>query len=166
VNLLWAYFWPAFAAGLLIGVATGVIGFRRKSRRNTALGIGLLLSLALAALWHGPLGAADRLSSRVEADAEATLQFYEMTGVTAHLHRGPLTRRLILSGPADELQARELVRTMDTLPGISRAQWSASPAGLPLIVEGLGVTILGFLLGLLLAYLVELRRRYNAQWNW
>jgi hypothetical protein len=27
-------------------------------------------------------------------------------------------------------------------------------------------SLLGFLLGLLLAYLVELRRRYNAQWNW
>ena len=89
-----------------------------------------------------------------------------MTKVTAHLHRGPLTRHLVLSGPADDLQTSELVRTMDTLPGVSRAQWGASPAGLPLIVEGLAVALLGFLLGLLLAYLVELRRRYNAQWNW
>ena len=166
MNPLWAYFWPAFAVGLLIGVVAGILGFRRKSRRNIALGIGLLASLALAGLWHGPLGAANRLSSRVEADAEATLQFYEMTGVTAHLHRRPLTRRLILSGRADDLQARELVRTMDTLPGISRAQWKVSPAGPPLMLEGLAVAVLGFLLGLLLAYLVELRRRYNAQWNW
>jgi ABC-type lipoprotein release transport system permease subunit len=35
-----------------------------------------------------------------------------------------------------------------------------------LLVEGLFAAVLGFLLGLLLAYLVELRRRYNAQWNW
>jgi hypothetical protein len=28
------------------------------------------------------------------------------------------------------------------------------------------VAVLGFLFGLLVAYLVELRRRYNAQWNW
>jgi hypothetical protein len=36
----------------------------------------------------------------------------------------------------------------------------------PLIAEGAAVAVLGFLLGLLLAYLVELRRRYNAQYNW
>jgi hypothetical protein len=35
-----------------------------------------------------------------------------------------------------------------------------------LILEGTAVAIVGFLLGLVLAYLVELRRRYNAQWNW
>jgi hypothetical protein len=26
--------------------------------------------------------------------------------------------------------------------------------------------VVGFLFGLLVAYLIELRRRYNAQWNW
>ena len=34
---------------------------------------------------------------------------------------------------------------------------------------GLGlflIAVLGFLFGLLLAYLIELHRRYNAQWNW
>jgi hypothetical protein len=35
-----------------------------------------------------------------------------------------------------------------------------------LIVEGMAVALLGFLFGLLVAYLVELRRRYNSQWNW
>jgi hypothetical protein len=35
-----------------------------------------------------------------------------------------------------------------------------------LIAEGMAVSVLGFLFGLLLAYLFELRRRYNAQWNW
>jgi hypothetical protein len=166
MNALWAYFWPAFAFGLLAGVVAGILAFRRRSTRNGRLAIGLCAALAGAALWHGPFGAADRFSRIVERDARATLQFYEMTKVTAHLHRGPLTRHLILSGPADDFQTSELVRTMDTLPGVSRAQWSASPSGLPLIVEGLAVAVLGFLLGLLLAYLVELRRRYNAQWNW
>jgi hypothetical protein len=166
MNALWAYFWPAFAIGLLAGVAAGILGFRRRSTRNGRLAIGLCAALAGAALWHGPFGAAGRFSTIVDRDARATLQFYEMTKVTAHLHRGPLTRHLILSGPADDLQTSELVRTMDTLPGVSRAQWGASPAGLPLIVEGLTIAVLGFLLGLLLAYLVELRRRYNAQWNW
>jgi hypothetical protein len=73
---------------------------------------------------------------------------------------------LVLSGPADDFQQRELVRTMETLPGVSSATWSAGSGGTPLIAEGAGTSVLGFLIGLVLAYLVELRRRYNAQWNW
>ena len=34
------------------------------------------------------------------------------------------------------------------------------------LVEGGAIAVLGFLFGLLLAYLIELHRRYNAQWNW
>lgn len=166
MNALWSYFWPAFAAGLLIGGPAGTIAFRRRSRRNVALAIGLLLSFAATALWHGPIGAADRFSTKVELNARAALDYYEMSRVTGTLHHGPLTRRLVLEGPADDFQTRELVRLLSTLPGVSEAQWSRSPAGLPLIVEGAGVGVLGFLLGLLLAYLVDLRRRYNAQWNW
>jgi hypothetical protein len=167
MNALWSYSWPAFAAGLLIGAAAGLIGFRRTStKRNRALLLGLAGSLVLAALWHGPLGGADRFADRVERDARATLDFYEMTQISGHLHHAPLTRRLILAGRADSFQMTELVRTMDTLPGVSGAQWQPSPAGTPLMLECLAVGVLGFLLGLLLAYLVELRRRYNAQWNW
>jgi hypothetical protein len=166
MNALWSYFWPAFAAGLLCGGIAGSIAFRPRSKRNAALAAGLFASLVLAALWHGPLGAADRFSTRVERNARRTLDYYEMTQVTAHLHRGPLTRRLVLAGPADDFQSSELVRLTSQLPGVSRAQWTAASAGPPLILEGIGVSVLGFLFGLLLAYLVELRRRYNAQWTW
>jgi ABC-type xylose transport system permease subunit len=89
-----------------------------------------------------------------------------MTRVQAHLHRGPLTRRVLLSGPADDFQRSELVRIIGSLPGVSSVRWSASDGGVPLIVEGTAAALLGFLLGLLLAYLIELRRRYNAQWKW
>ncbi|MFL6760052.1 hypothetical protein [Sphingomonas sp.] len=166
MNLLLNYFWPCIAAGLLAGALTGTIGFRRANRRNAALALGLFASLGLAALWHGPLGAAERVARTVERDAREALDYYEMTKVTAHLHRGPLTRRLILAGPADDFQTSELVRLMSQLPGVSRAQWTAEPAGPPLILEAFGVAIAGFLSGLLLAYLVDLRRRYNAQWTW
>ena len=86
--------------------------------------------------------------------------------MTARLHHGPLTRRLILAGPADEFQRSELVQIMGSLPGVSSARWSAEGGGPPLILEGIAIAVLGFLSGLLLAYLVELRRRYNMQWNW
>jgi hypothetical protein len=166
MNLLWSYFWPCLAAGLLAGVLAGTIAFRRRIRRNLALALGLFVSLGFTALWHGPLGAADRFTTPVERSAREALNYYEMTRVSAHLHHGPLTRRLILTGPADDFQTSELVRLFSQLPGVSRAQWTNAPGGVPLIFEAFGVAIAGFLFGLLLAYLVDLRRRYNAQWTW
>ena len=182
MNAFWDYFWPVFAAGLAIGIIAGAIGFRRaraasedelsgpapktRRRRLMILGAGVAASLAATAVWSGPLGAADRFVSQVERDARSALNYYEMTKVTAHLRRGPLTRRLVLAGPADDFQTAELARLFSQLPGVSRAQWSPSPAGPPLLLEGAAVSVLGFLFGLLLAYLVELHRRYNAQWKW
>ena len=166
MNVWWSYFWPVFASGLIVGGIAGSIAFHRRSRRTIALSVGLLASVLIVALWHGPLGAADRFTTEVERNARQTLDHWEMYAVSAHLHRAPLTRRLILVGPADDFQSNELVRIMGTLPGVSGARWSDRPSDPPLLLESAGVAILGFLLGLLLAYLIELRRRYNAQWNW
>ena len=164
MNALWSYFWPVFAAGLISGGFGASIGFRR--RKALAFAAGFAVALAAAALWHGPLGGADRFAARVERTARLALDHYEMTRVSARLHHGSLTRALILKGPADDFQRSELERLMSQVPGVSRARWSERSAGLPLIAEGLGVAFLGFLVGVLLAYLVELRRRYNSQWNW
>ena len=181
MNTLWTYFWPVFAAGIASGVIAGVAGFRLKivrrgsepafvrpspRRRSFAIDCGLSASIRLAPMWHGPLGAADRFTTGVEGGARRALNYYEMPQITAHVHHGPLTRALILSGRADDFQTSELARLFSQLPGVSRAQWTNADAGPPLIVEAAGVSILGFLFGLLLAYLVELRRRYNAQWTW
>jgi hypothetical protein len=166
VNALWSYFWPVFAGGLLAGGIAGSVGFRRKRKGTAALAIGGAVTLALAALWHGPLGAADRFTAKVERGAHQALDYYEMTKVTARLHRDPLNRTLVLAGPADDFQSSELVRLLEQLPGVGRVRWSDAGGGIPLIVEAAAVSILGFLFGLLLAYLIELRRRYNAQWNW
>lgn len=165
MSVLWSYFWPCFAIGLLVGGPIGTVAFRRPARRNATLAIGVFLSVVVAALWHGPLGGADRLTSRVEHDARAVLDHYEMTQIAAHLHQGPLSRRLVLSGHADDFQTTELVRLMSELPGVSSAEWN-NDTGVPLIAEGLAVALIGFLFGLALAYLNELRRHHNAQWNW
>ena len=98
MNALWSYFWPLLAAGLVIGAIAGSFGFRRRGRSAKALAAGIAASIAAAALWHGPLGAADRFTARVERGARQALDYYEMTKVTAHLHRAPLTRTLILRG--------------------------------------------------------------------
>jgi hypothetical protein len=162
----WQYFWPLFAAGLIIGVIAGVVGFRGAGdRRRRALGLGVAAALASAALWHWPMGAAARLATAVEEKSRFVLVDWEMGAVTARLQRHPLTRRLELSGPADAFQRGELVRLMDLVPGVGGATWSKSRA-LPLVAEGVAVSLLSFLFGLLLAYVVELRRRHNSQWNW
>lgn len=166
MSALWAYFWPALGAGIAVGIIAGAIAFRRRRLRYPALAIGFLLSIGTAAVWHGPLGGAGRFSAEVERGIQKTLVYYEMAQVTGHLHRNPLTRRVSLSGQADDFQRGELARLIDDVPGVSNAAWSANDGGLPLIAEGGVVAILGFLLGLLVAYLIELRRRYNTQWNW
>lgn len=163
MNALWAYFWPLFALGLLAGGIFGTVWLRRK--RPAILAAGAALTLAGTALWHGPLGAGDRFAAQVETAARTALVDWEMPQVQARLNRGPLTRRLRLSGPADDFQRSELVRIMGAVPGASGASWSEAP-GTPLLLEAALVSTLGFLLGLLLAYGVELRRRYNAEWKW
>jgi len=185
VNAFWSYFLPFAGIGLITGIIAGLIGFRLRRpvsedklapppppdpewrrKRSIALGCGVAIALAAAGLWHGPLGAANRFSAEVERNARLSLDSWEMPQVAAQLHLGPLTRHIILSGRADDFQRSELIRIIETVPGVSHAQWAPSPTGPPLILEGIAVTIAVFLVGLLLAYVIELRRRYNAQWNW
>jgi hypothetical protein len=166
MNALWTYFWPCFAAGLIAGGPAGTIAFRRRAKRNWALGVGAIVALVLALLWHGPLGGASRLEARIQRGIDQTLTYYEMTQVSGHLSHNPLTRRVLLAGTADDFQRSELVRLMNQAPGVASTTWSKTGGGTPLILEAAAVALVGFLLGLLLAYLVELRRRYNAQWNW
>lgn len=165
MNAFWAYFWPPFGAGIAVAIIAGAFAFRRPRRRIVALALGVIAAIALAALWHGPGGAADRFTTSVEPVIREALVNNEIPQVSGHLHRGPLTRRVMLSGPADDFQRGEVVKLMHVVPGVESASWSGG-TGVPLIVEGGGSAVLGFLLGLLVAYLMELRRRYNAQWNW
>ena len=97
--------------------------------RGLILALGIAATLATVALWHGPLGAGDRFAAMVEANARAQLDRDEMSQVQVHIERGPLTRRLLLSGPADEFQRAEIVRRMELLPGVGEAAWE--PSSLP-----------------------------------
>ena len=163
MNPLLSYAWPIALVAVILGAIGGLFALRRK--RPIILIGAALAGLALTALWHGPGGAADRLTAAVERQSRTVLDDYEMPQVQAHLHRSPLSRRLLLAGPADDFQRSELVTIMSQIKGVGRASWEQS-GGIPLIVEAALLSMAGFLLGLLLAYLVELRRRYNAQWKW
>jgi hypothetical protein len=184
MNAFWAYFWPPIAACIVIGAITGLFALRARilppaegsrerrvvktdpRKRRIALSAGLALSIGVAGLWHGPLGAAGHFSADIERTVRLVLDNWEMTQVDGRLHHAPLTRHILLSGKADDFQRSELAQMIGNVPGVERASWSASDRGLPLIVEGAAAAVLGFLFGLLLAYLLDLRRRYNAQWNW
>lgn len=98
-------------------------------RQRTIILLGLLVVTAFTALWHGPLGAGERMVQRIESQARQRLDRDEMFNVQAHLQRAPLSRRLVLSGPADDFQRQELVRRLDTIPGVLEVRWD--PASLP-----------------------------------
>ena len=96
--------------------------------RTRILLIGALLTVAVAELFHGPLGSAAELEARIERQARQTLDFYELPQVTAELEAKPLRRRLILNGPADPFQRRALVASLGELPGVHEVRWQpASP---------------------------------------
>ena len=163
------YFWPSFAAGLVVGAIAFTIVLRRKLsgfRKWLVLDVSVGAAALCSLLWSGPLGGGRRFIDAVEPTARATLDYYEMTQISARLGHAPLTRQLILEGPADDFQTSELVRLMSQLPGVSNATWQGGNGALPIILEGALVAVAGFLVGGLLAYLLELHRRYNAQWSW
>lgn len=91
--------------------------------------IGIAATLVETALWHGPLGAGDRMAAGAETIARRTLDYYELPMIQAHMQRSPLSRRLILSGPADQFQRAELVRMLDDIPGVLEVRWD--PSSLP-----------------------------------
>jgi len=96
-------------------------------KRNAILALGVAAVLAETAIWHGPMGAADRLTAKVETTARAELGHLEMAPVSARLERGPLRRRLVMAGPADDFQHSELIRIMDEIPGVSGVRWATPP---------------------------------------
>ncbi len=61
----------------------------------------------------------------LEHTARFVLNDWEMGHVQGRLHRDPLTRRLLLTGQADDFQRAELARIMGSIPGVSTANWSA-----------------------------------------
>ena len=96
---------------------------------RTIFMLGLAAAVGFAGLWHGPLGAGDRLAKRSEIIARRTLDYYELPMIQAKMQRGPMSRRLVLSGPADDFQRAELVRILDDIPGVLEVRWD--PGSLP-----------------------------------
>jgi len=176
---LWDAYWPALTAAIVIGVLAGAVAFRalpdrrsksREFRMHAAkvIAAGGALVLAIGGVWHGPLGTAERFAVSLENQSRQVLVNYEMTQVQANIERAPIRRTIVLAGPADDFQRNSLVEIIDLVPGVGQVRWvgTAEPFALPLLAEAELGALLFFGLGLLLAYLLELRRRYRAQWSW
>lgn len=184
MNLLWDLYWPIVAAAVVIGVIAGMVAFgparvrsgersaqrSRRLIRRLAIPFGALAVLLLTAIWHGPFGAADRFRTQVETDVRVALVDWEMEQVEGRLAPSPMSRTVVLSGPADDFQRRELVRIVGGVPGVSDVRWAESRGAesfkLPLLAEVGLWSLVAFGLGLLLSYLIELRRRARSEWRW
>ena len=168
MSLLWDLYWPVIVAAAVAGVIAGAFGFRRKKRGRFSLAVGIAAAILFAWIWHGPVGTSDRFVSAVERQTRQVLVDWEMPSVRAVVAREPVRRTLILSGPADDFQRAELVRILNYIPGVGNVRWANSPRTLaiPLLVEAELAALISFGLGLVLAYLLELRRRSRAQWSW
>lgn len=94
--------------------------------RVSIFALGVAAVIAVTWLWHAPLGNGERLAAGIESRARTMLDHYEMTQVGARVERGPLTRRVILTGPADDFQRSEIKRLVEAQPGVGEAAWSAS----------------------------------------
>jgi hypothetical protein len=178
MNLLWDLYWPAITAAVVIGVIAGRVGFRKpakgpgraayKRKRMLALLTGAGAILLIAWIWHGPIGTGGRFVTSTEQFTRQVLVNWEMEPVRASVVRAPLKRSLVLSGPADGFQRSELVRILNDVPAVGEVHWAGTRPGLtlPLLLEVELASLISFGLGLLLALLLELRRRHNAQWSW
>lgn len=187
MRLLWDHYWPVVAVALVIGVIAGMLAFgplrmrirggpegeqaaHRKARliRRLSIPFGAVAVLILTALWHGPLGTADGFRTQVDSAVRFTLDDWEMSEVQGRLAHGPLSRTVVLSGPADNFQRGELVRIIGAVPGVSDVRWTQGRRTfeVPLLAEMELWGFVGFGLGLMLAWFIEMRRRARAEWSW
>lgn len=130
--------------------------------------LGLLIALAAAWIWHGPLGNGERLVDRLEAEARTEVAKAELPGITLSLSRAPLARVATVSGPANALQREGLGSQKGVsdyardVEGISDVRWADEPDSgrriVPLLLETLALAALAYLIGLGLGWLLWRRR--------
>jgi hypothetical protein len=127
--------------------------------------IGLVAVLVMGWLWHGPLGNGERLILALEAQAKAEVAKSEVPGVEVRLHRDPLSRSAVLSGPANDFQREGMGQfpglndRIRAIEGISGLEWTTPPALksgnrlMPLLLETLIALALAFLIGVGIAWI-------------
>ncbi len=145
--------------------------------------IGLALTLAVAWLSYGPLGRGAAYADLLQQRADFVLRISELPNIQARIARAPLARTVFMCGVTNDFQ-RGGIRDLPGLDGrmlqvggIGRVAWdpaapsprAATPpcrpegpganasAGLPLIVELLGLAVLAWLVGLGIGWAIRRR---------
>jgi hypothetical protein len=95
--------------------------------------IGLLAVAAMGWLSHGPLGNGEALVSALEARARAVVVASQVSGVDARMQRDPMSREVVLSGPANDYQREGMGQfpglndRIREIEGISSLRWANPP---------------------------------------
>jgi hypothetical protein len=138
---------------------------------NAKILAGLVAVLAMAWLYHGPLGVGADLVARAESEARRVVGETEVPGIEVRLGHDPLSRLATLSGSADAFQREgqgELKGLNDLVAqveGVSTVQWTdeGDPRrGTPLVLEALIWMIGAYLVGLVLGWLVFSRPKKQS----
>lgn len=155
----------------------------RPMSRWLKLLIGLVLTLLVAWLSHGPLGRGAAYADLLQSRADFVLRDGAIPNVQARIARSPVSRTVFLCGPTNDFQ-RGGLRDLPGLDGrmlqvggIARVVWdppapaanAMSPpcrpdgpgasggAGLPLLVELSGLALLFWLVGLGIGWAIRRR---------
>lgn len=94
--------------------------------------IGLAAALAMGWISHGPLGRGEALADRLETEAKVVVRAAGVPGVGARIEREPLTREIVLRGPADDFQREGqglfpgINDRVRAVPGVSGIRWEES----------------------------------------
>jgi hypothetical protein len=145
-------------------------GGGKEMKRPVKLLIGLAAALLLAWIWHGPGGQGEKLVGRIEGDARILVARAGLPGISVRAEREPLTRGLVISGAANDLQREGLGSQLGVkdyaraVEGVGNVRWDDEPAGfaLPLVAETMIVAALAYLVGFGLATLLFNRRRKTS----
>jgi hypothetical protein len=115
--------------------------------------IGLAVALAAGWIGHGPLGQGAAFIDRTEALAKAEAAATGVPRIEVRLGRDPLSRRAMLSGPANDFQRSGIGRLpgidgrVGAVPGVSGVSWDPARRGIPLLAETLALVALAYLIG-------------------
>jgi hypothetical protein len=130
------------------------------------------LAFAMLAGWgfYGPFGQGERLANQIESNARNLVAQARLPGTSVRLEREPLSRNLVVSGQANDLQREGLGSGLGVkdyaraTPNVGQVRWDDEPKpfSLPLVAETLIVAALAWLAGLLLGTLFFNRRERHS----
>jgi hypothetical protein len=132
--------------------------------------IGFFFALLAGWGFYGPFGQGEKLANRIESHARNLVAQTQLPGISVRLEREPLSRDLVVSGQANELQREGLGSGLGVkdyaraTPDVGQVRWDDEPKGfsLPLLAETLIVAALAWLAGLLLGTLFFNRRERHS----